>query len=323
MTRHSLIAAAGALLALVPLLAPPPAAAQRTYVAVGDSLAFGYQDPTRTPAPPPTPGYPGYAQPYAAFLSAQAGTPVSLLNLGIVGETSASLLSDQGGSAAANGLLNSNYSLAAPTTQYGLLTTKLTALGGGVSNITVQVGANDILALATSSTFQFAVATGNTAQQQALLDATLAGIGTRYDTLLDQIRTLAPQADVQVLGYYNPYAALTQTDPTSLYLRAVSTPLNLALNAKIAQEAAAHGDRFVDLYTPFLGRENTLTLSGETLQTPFGAVPNDHPTAAGYAVITRQLEAPVPEASTTVSFGLLLLLGLGGMVVAARKRRRA
>ena len=33
--------------------------------------------------------------------------------------------------------------------------------------------------------------------------------------------------------------------------------------------------------------------------------------------------APVPEASTTVSLGLLLALGMGGMVVAARKKRQA
>ena len=33
--------------------------------------------------------------------------------------------------------------------------------------------------------------------------------------------------------------------------------------------------------------------------------------------------APVPEASTTVSFGLLLALGLGGTVVAAKKRQTA
>jgi len=31
--------------------------------------------------------------------------------------------------------------------------------------------------------------------------------------------------------------------------------------------------------------------------------------------------APVPEASTTVSFGLLLALGLGGLVIAARRKK--
>ena len=33
--------------------------------------------------------------------------------------------------------------------------------------------------------------------------------------------------------------------------------------------------------------------------------------------------APVPEASTTVSLGLLLMLGLGAMVVAAKRRKTA
>ena len=32
------------------------------------------------------------------------------------------------------------------------------------------------------------------------------------------------------------------------------------------------------------------------------------------------VDAPVPEASTTVSLGLLLLLGLGGITVARRKK---
>ena len=312
------------LLGLLLGLAPRPAAAQHTYLAVGDSVAFGYQDPTLTPDPPASAGFAGYAQPYDAFLSAQAGAPVTLLNLGIVGETSTSLVTPSAATAG-NGLLNSNYSLSTPTTQDALLVSELTTLGSGVSNITVQVGANDILGLATSAAFQTAVATNNVAAQQSLLNGTLATIGTNYDTLLGQIHTLSPQADVQVLGYYNPYAALPETDPISVYLKAVSTPLNLALNAKIAQEAAAHGDGFVDLYTPFLGHESTLTLSGELIPTPFGPAPNDHPTTAGYAVITRQLEAsaPVPEASTTVSLGLLLMLGLGGIVVAGKRRKSA
>lgn len=33
--------------------------------------------------------------------------------------------------------------------------------------------------------------------------------------------------------------------------------------------------------------------------------------------------APIPEASTTVSFGLLLVLGLGGAFAAARKKKSA
>ncbi len=39
--------------------------------------------------------------------------------------------------------------------------------------------------------------------------------------------------------------------------------------------------------------------------------------------LTLSSSAPVPEASTTVSFGLLLVLGLGGAAAAARKKRTA
>lgn len=39
--------------------------------------------------------------------------------------------------------------------------------------------------------------------------------------------------------------------------------------------------------------------------------------------LTSFAPAPVPEASTTVSFGLLLALGLGGMVIAARRKKAA
>jgi len=307
-------------------LAARPAAAQRTYLAVGDSVAFGYQDQTLTPlpaAPPFSTGFAGYARPYDAFLSAQAGAPVTLINLGLFGETTASLVTASPATAG-NGLLNGNYNPAAPQTQYALLTAELTAPGANVTNVTVQVGANDILNLAATTAFEDAFDTGDGATVQKLLAGTLAEVGTDYDLLLGQIHALAPQADVQVLGYYDPYAALTGLDPISVYLRAATAPLNQALNAKIAQEAAAHGDQFVDLSGPFSGHESTLTLSGELIQTSFGPAPNDHPSAAGYAVIAGQLEAaPVPEASTTVSLCLLLALGMGGVVVAGKKRKKA
>ncbi len=41
------------------------------------------------------------------------------------------------------------------------------------------------------------------------------------------------------------------------------------------------------------------------------------------SIVISGAGAPVPEASTTVSFGLLLMLGLGGAVVAAKKKSAA
>jgi lysophospholipase L1-like esterase len=301
-------------LAALALLPAIPAAAQpaSTYIAVGDSVAYGYMNSSLTPAGGS--GYPGYTQAYDNFLSAQAGAPVTLLNLGIVGETTASLLNNSSGNAA----LNSNYSVATPQSQFALLTADLNP---NVTHITVQIGANDLLGLATSTAFF----SDTPADQQALLNVALATVQSNYDTLLTQIGTLDPGADVQVLDYYNPYANLpasTLAQPYNDYLRIVSGPLLGGLNTVIAQEAAAHHDTLVDLAGPFAGQESTLTFSSDYIAEYGTFVPNDHPTAAGYAVIANQLAGPaaVPEASSVVSFGLLLLLGLGGAALSARKK---
>lgn len=299
-------------LAAVGLLPEAPAAAQTpTYIAVGDSVAYGYMNSTLTPAGGS--GYPGYTQLYDGFLSAQAGAPVMLLNLGIVGETTTSLLTNSAGNAA----LNSNYSAALPSSQFALLSADLNP---SVTHITVQIGANDMLGLAVNPSFAF----GTPAAQQALLASTLATVQSNYNALLTQINTLDPGANVQVLDYYNPYANLppsTPAQPYNDYLRTVSVPLLGGLNAVIAQEAVLHDDSLVDLAGPFAGQEATLTRSNEYVDFGGLSVPNDHPTAAGYAVIAHQLEpAAVPEASSAVSFSLLLLLTLGGAVISAHRK---
>ena len=60
-----------------------------------------------------------------------------------------------------------------------------------------------------------------------------------------------------------------------------------------------------------------------------GGIANYTPTAnqpgfvAGFNVSYKLIsDAPVPEASTTVSFGLLLALGMGGVVVAGRRKKK-
>ena len=314
-SRASSVSRAAALALLLALAAcPPPASAQKTYVAVGDSLAYGFMDAVVTPVG--TAGFPGYTQPYAAFLSAP-GRTVSPVNLGIVGETTDSLLHN----AAGNSALNSNYSAAAPTSQYDLLLTKLNST---VSNVTVQIGGNDILNLASNPAFQDAFVDGDTVTVQTLLQGTLAQIGANYDALLTRINTLAPGARVQALGYYNPYAFLPQTSLNNIYLRASSIPLEQGLNDVIAREAALHHDQFVDLAPAFNahgGDYNRYVLTDELIPTAFGPLPNDHPTALGYGLIAQQLAAaPVPEASTTVSLSLLLL---GGLTAAIRRRKTA
>ena len=294
------------LAALLLSLLAPAASAQKTYVALGDSLAYGFMDLAQTPLG--TAGFAGYAAPHGDFLG------LSTINLGIVGETTTSLLHNGG----ENDDLNSHYTTL--TSQSDLLPTYLNA---DTQVITVQVGANDLLALASTTAFRQAVAAGDAAAQKALLGGTLATVSANYDTLLAQVHTLAPGAKVQIVGYYSPYGGLAVTDANTAYLRGISDPLALSLNQVLQGEAAKFGAQYVDVYGAFHGQEATLLLNGDLLDTPFGLLPNDHPTAAGYAVIAQKLEAAaVPEASSLAGLGLLLALGAGTLAASKRRARQ-
>ena len=61
-----------------------------------------------------------------------------------------------------------------------------------------------------------------------------------------------------------------------------------------------------------------LMASGEFATPATGGSTSARVISAGSLVATG---APVPEASTTVSFGLLLALGMGGLVLAAKRRK--
>ncbi len=69
-----------------------------------------------------------------------------------------------------------------------------------------------------------------------------------------------------------------------------------------------------DFMAASTGASTALTFAGRQVPS-FFALDNVSVTDLG--------AAPVPESSTTVSFGLLLALGLGGLAVAAKRRRAA
>jgi len=69
---------------------------------------------------------------------------------------------------------------------------------------------------------------------------------------------------------------------------------------------------------PGSSSQGSLTDSGEFATPVTGGSTVARVISAGSLVATG---APVPEASTTVSFGLLLALGLGGLVIAAKRKK--
>jgi lysophospholipase L1-like esterase len=287
-------------LAAIAMAAVTPRAVQAgsmTYIAVGDSVAFGETDFTHNPSY----GDRGYVSQVANSLaSMNGGVRPNVINLGVDGETSTSFFG--GGQAAMP--WNLNYS-GTTTSQNTMLLSDLAAqkaAGNTVSNITVSLGANDLFAVMNGPGF-FAMPP---AQQFSALLGAMSAVQNNYTALLSEIHALAPSAQVSLVGYYNPYAAVPGAPPAQL-----AGPAIQLLNAIIAGEAAAFGDKYVDTYSAFLGKEAQLT---HITDTPVGT--NVHPNDAGYTVIANAIN-PVPEPST------LAILGVLGLGLAARRRKVA
>jgi len=276
----------------------PVEAGSMTYIALGDSLAFGETDFTHNPSY----GDRGYVAKYADSLAAQnGGVRPNVINLGVDGETTTSFFG--GGQAAAP--QNLNYP-SASTSQNTMLASKIAsehAAGNTIGAVTVSLGANDLFALVGAPNF-FAM---NPAQQQAAILGSMSTLQNNYTALLTELKALAPEAAITLVGDYNPYAAVPESPLSKL-----AGPAIQLMNAVIAGEAAAFGARYVDLYTPFQRHEGDYTF---IFAPPAGT--NVHPTDLGYAVIANEMSVPEP---TTMALIGVLGLGLAGR---AYRRNRA
>jgi lysophospholipase L1-like esterase len=281
---------------------PAPAASMNTYIAVGDSMAFGETDFSHNPSNADR----GYVAGYADWLATQnGGVRPNVIGLGVDAETTSTFFAGgTHGDGTVSGLpapqLNTNYTDPS-VTQNDMLLSKIAseqAAGHNISTVSVQLGANDLFVVANSPGF-FAL---SPADQQAEMAKAFGTIATNYAHLLTELRTELPQANLLLLGYHNPFAA----DPTSP-MGQLAGPAIQSLNALIASEASAFGAHYVDTYTPFVGHELADTYIAEG---------NVHPNAAGYALIVGQMEA-VPEPST------LALLGVMFAGLAYHRRRSA
>ena len=272
-----------------------------TYIALGDSVAFGETDFAHNPSY----GDRGYVSQMANSLAgANGGVRPNVVNLGVDGETSTSFFG--GGQALAP--QNLNYPSAA-TSQNTLLISQIAAqqaAGHPIGAVTISLGANDLFAAVGTANF-FAM---SPAQQQSTILGVMSTVQNNYTAILTELHSLAPNAAVTVVGYYNPYPAVPGNPLTPL-----AGPAVQLLNAVIAGEAAAFGAKFVDTYTAFQGKEAQLT---HITDAPSGT--NVHPNAAGYAAIANAIN-PVPEPATVALLGVFSL-GLIGRA-AVRRRRTA
>lgn len=265
---------------LAVFISPLASAQTRTYLALGDSIAWGW---TLGHAQPSV-GNQGYAKLFVDWLQGQDGTSPKLVNLGIPGETVESYFD----LSCPYRVYNTNYSRVTPISQEAAFLQTLNSesqAGRTVSTVTYSLGLNDVIQA------EQAVGFFNQSlfQQEIQMDPSIANAVHWMDLALEEIRSKLPNAELIVLGYYNPYRA----DPNSFRLQITDYGV-LKVNAILQSTAAKYGARYVDVYGRFLGLESMLT------NTIYGDI---HPNDAGYQAITDVLVAaagPRPE-SVSVS----------------------
>jgi lysophospholipase L1-like esterase len=267
----------------------------QTYLALGDSIAFG-----ETNVIPVSFGDQGYVRPYADFLANQnAGVRPNVINLAIPGETSTSFFTGVSppGFAPHNVLdaFNLNYAANPAQSQNSLMLSTFAseaAAGHVISQVSFALGVNDLLPFELLHPDFFTL---SASQQTALVNEFFATLTANYVASLSEIRATLPNAELLLLNYYNPDAIFGPTDTFNIINELFDNGQTALIDSLAGPFAAA----VVDIHSAFVGHETELTfiLSG-------GVHPND----AGYAVIADHMiatTAPEPGSLALAAFAVV------------------
>jgi lysophospholipase L1-like esterase len=292
------VAALGAL-----AFAPTAGAATvgNTYLALGDSLAYGYhqaQFQKEYPNIEPETFNDGYVNDFGGALKVFRPS-LQVINDGCPGETTETMIKGSGiPGYCAGGLTGTPFKyswLHHPYTTGSQLSDALAILKAnpnGVSPITLDIGANDVLQFI-AHTCGFPAEYTCTEKQVA---EEFGHIATNVGIILAHLRALAPKASIVFVSQYNPY-------PTVLKPEGTGDASVEALNKALKGVAAAFGASFANNLQVFNysgthgGKESgdIPTICAFTAMCPGGtfnpASPEAdiHPTKLGYAVMAGVL----------------------------------
>ncbi|MBB2890363.1 SGNH/GDSL hydrolase family protein [Flexivirga oryzae] len=218
-----------------------PASGPQWYLALGDSLAAGYQPTTGDNK---TGGYVGGA----LTLLKRQNPKVKLTNLACSGEDTKTF-SD--GTKCDDG--NAKKSQQARAIKF----LKAHAKKQGV--VTIDLGANDINHCVSGGSIDL-----------TCLQAGLTDVATNLPTILQKLHAAAPNAKIVVLNYYNPFLAAYLTGPDGQTLAKQSETLATIFNGEIAQAAATIKAPVADIAKAFLSNADTPLVT-----TPYGKIPTN------------------------------------------------
>ncbi|MFL6153167.1 MAG: SGNH/GDSL hydrolase family protein [Ornithinibacter sp.] len=248
------------------------------YVALGDSLAAGYQ--------------PGGAElrdtAYPALTAGRLGAgggELTLENLGCSGETTTSLVKGGKCDFAAGSQLEQ--------------AEKLLKGGKDVALVTIDIGGNDLLRCVR----------GGAQVDTACVRSGVATVKKNLPAILKRLRTAAgPDVPVLVLGYYNPWLAAKALDQPVKGVDAAAKAYT-GLSAAIESSATSTGTTFVGLDEAFSTNDTTpTTINGRTVPenaakictlTNICTAADIHLTDEGAATVARVLAKAAQQAGVS------------------------
>lgn len=272
--------------------APAPVVAGGDYLALGDSVSFGYREPTTDPAPDykDAASFVGYPELVGAALG------LTVENLACPGETSTSLIDPK---APSNGC-ESTPNAAGTSIPVGYRTAfplhaaySGSQLAAGVAYlkahprttlVTLMIGANDF--------FLCEATTKDACHGPAEATKVLATVGTNVAAVLRALKGEGYTGQIVVVGYYS-------TD----YADALDNELSQALDAAMRQAGKPFGAEYANGYAAFAAaarysgddpcRAGLLTqLYAKAKATGICGI---HPSPAGAAVLAQAVESAVAK----------------------------
>jgi len=276
-TRRPLFGAAVALLlglAIPAVLALPGAGrsgtSQRTvyqppqsyYLALGDSITYGFQPTKAKAGAPPSAFHTGFVDVFAARLRKLA-PGIQVVNYGCPGESTVTFA--RGGCPASTDGIELHDPFRGSQQKAAL--SFLRAHPGAVSPITVTLYGNDWLPVLLDT------CKGNATCARKHAPGATAAFASRLSSILQQLRRAAPNAEIIVTGAWNP-------DPDQLQqLSAVYR----SLEASIARAAAGSGARVARMLPVFNPSGSPQVRKAKLCALTFICSKGDpHPTDAGY-----------------------------------------